>query len=167
MDDGVVGAVEPSAVPGVGHGPLAAVRLQPADAAVAVLAGDQPTLAVEREAVAARLITVGHDPGEPRRVEVHTQSGSRLPAMHPVAGNVGKQQVTCFLHPDGSLRPRKPAGQDLDLRVPGYECFEPRVEAFDRSDRGQQVHRRPIGDRLRRRDNGSAEEHEGPACVAA
>ena len=63
MDGRVVGAVEPLATVGVGERLLAAARLEPRDAAVAMFAADQPPVAIEREAVELRVQALPYSRG--------------------------------------------------------------------------------------------------------
>ena len=144
MDGDVVGAVEPLAFVVVGDGPLATARGQPADAAIAMLAGDEIPLAVEREPVAAPFAAVGAGAGEAGRLEVDRQSLPLLPAVDPVAGDVAEEQGAVTRHPHRPLGPLEAAGEHLDCRVLRHERIEARIEAFDRAERGEEIGRSPL-----------------------
>ena len=140
----VVGAVEPLPLVVVGDGPLAPAGREPADAAVAMLAGDEVALTVEREAVAAALVAVGAGAGEAGRLEVGRQPFPLLPAIDPVAGDVAEQDGAVSLHPHRTLRPLEATGEDLDDGSLRHEAVEARVEPLDRTEGGEEIGRAPL-----------------------
>ena len=139
MDGTIIWAVEPLALVVVGDRALAATGREPADAAVAMLAGDQTALAVERETIAAALAAVGADAGEAGRLEVHRNTLALLPAIDTVARDVAEEEVPLLFRPHRPLGPFKPARQHLDGRPLRHERVEPRIEPLDRADGGQQI----------------------------
>src|SRR5207245_3226712 len=126
FEDQVVGAVKALAHVIVGENGLLAVLFNTADAAVAVLAQDQPALRVERQAVgagfvaglaAARLLA-----GVAARLEVLRDPLLGGVLVDDVVRDVGEEQVAAVLDPDRPLDPDEALGH-LDELGAGRDQF--------------------------------------------
>ena len=173
VDGHVVGAVGPLALKGVGGRLLAAARLEPRDAAVAVLAADEPALPVECEAVGAPLAAVLGRPGEARGLQEDVEALARPPAVNAVVGDVGEEQAAggqpalVARHPDRSLAPGEARGEHLDHGLRRHERVEAGIEPLDRAHGREQVAAGLGGGHVRRaeQDGGEAGEQEGGLTV--
>jgi hypothetical protein len=131
-DGEIVRAVEAPARVALGHGREAPVALAPRHAPLAVLAEDEPALAVEGEAVRAGLAPREREiarvaaPGEDER-----HSRAARPAVDGVARNVGEEEGAARCVPERALRPAEPVGDPLDARARREEGVEAGVEALD------------------------------------
>ena len=121
MHDDVVGRVQALAIEGIHQHSDAAIVLGARDAARAVFAGYQPSLAVARVAVAVVR----------RRAEGRDQPGFLAPAHHAVVRDVGKQEVAAIAKPHWPFRPARPRPQALDHGAADAIRVEARVERFD------------------------------------
>ena len=127
LDHHVVGRIEPLALVGVGDDRDRAVGFGAGDAARAVLAGDQPPLAVAR--VAVGVVGVGAE---------DVDAAVPGPAHHAVVGDVAPDQLVGVGEPDRPLRPAAFVVEQLDLRRAVDEEGEALVVMF--GDFGDQRH---------------------------
>ena len=114
-----------------------AVVLEPGDAAVAVLAEDEPALRVDQQAVRARLAAPAGVPGVAARLEEDADPLALLPLEDGVRGTSEKSRKPPRAIPDRPLGPVEPVGEPLDPGVCGDDPVEPRVEPLDRAERGR------------------------------
>src|SRR5262245_44090178 len=112
MEDEVVGAVEALAHVFVDEYVLLVVlEIVAIDAALAVIACDEPALAVEDEAIGAGLATARLGAGVARRLDERLDRLALLPLIDAVIRNIGKQQILAVRDPNGAFRPFEAVGK--------------------------------------------------------
>ena len=110
-----------------------------------MLANNEPSLGVERQAVGADGPAAG-DVALEHRIDEGTHSLCLGPLIDGVGSHVGKQKPRFALYPHGPLREDEPVGQLLDASVGGNERVESRVDAQNGSGtRGRWLVRAPTG----------------------
>ena len=100
-----------------------------------MLAEMDPTLAVDRQAVAARLVAVIDHARVARRLEIQAHAVVRAPLHHAVAGDIGENQEAAVLDPERAFAPLEAGGQDFDLGVGGNQLVEAGILAVDLAER--------------------------------
>ena len=144
---GVVRAVEPAPFEAVDQHRPAAVGLDPRDAAVAVLADDEPALGVERQ-------PVRRDRPQPLAVALENGVDERAgplglgPLVDGVGPHVGEEQPRLAADPHRPLGEHVALGQLLDGRARRHERVEPRVDPQDAAGPRLLADRRFLGRRL-------------------
>ena len=134
----VVRRVQPLAVEGIHQHRDRAVIFGAGHAAAAMLAGDQPALAVAGVAV-----------GEIRRLaEDADRAGLLFPFDDAVVGNVAAQKIAPVAEPHRAFGPAQAGGQPLHGREFQPVFFEARIERMDR--RIGIIGRRPPAGAMRR-----------------
>ena len=119
----------------VGHHRHVAVRLDPDDTAVAVLADRQPALGVERQAVRARLVIAADVDARVAALRAeHCHAPSRVPAIDRVGVGRAEQQ-RAVRRPHRTLGELEPARHALEARARGHDGVQPRVDPLDRQRR--------------------------------
>src|SRR5690606_29641695 len=122
LHDGIVRRVEPLALVAVGDDGDGTVGFGAGDTPGAVLAGDEPTLAVAR--VAVRIVGIGAKHADAAVDAV------RHPAQHAVVGDVAPDEVVPVIEPAGTLCPAAAVEEQLLLAGAVDEPDEPLVEMF-------------------------------------